>query len=246
MTPTSILTVNAGSTSTKLAIIDDTDDVTWSRTVPPDPTALHAALEDARHVPIAVTAVGHRIVHGGTRFVEPVLVDDEILTAIGDLSELAPIHNQAGLAGITATRAAFPDLPHVACFDTAFHTTIPPAAHTYGGPRHWLDQGYRRYGFHGLSHQHAATRTAELLQRPSADLALVSCHLGGGCSITAIAGGHSIDTTMGFTPSTDSSWPPAPAPSTPPLSSTSSDTASVSTNSTTPWNTTPASSASPA
>lgn len=204
MPPTPILTVNAGSTSTKLAVIDDTDDVTWSRTIPfdptADPTALHGALEDARHVPVAVTAVGHRIVHGGTRFVGPVLVDDEVLTAIGDLTELVPLHNQAGLAGIIAARAAFPELPHVACFDTAFHATIPRAAYTYGGPRQWLDQGYRRYGFHGLSYQHAATRSPELLQRPSAELALIVCHLGGGCSITAIADGHSIDTTMGFTP----------------------------------------------
>ncbi len=199
MAPTSILTVNAGSTSTKLVLLDDTDTVTWSRTVTADPSALRSSLEEARRGP-TVTAVGHRIVHGGTRFLAPVLIDDRVLAEIGELTELAPLHNQVGLDGIVAARAAFPDVAHVACFDTAFHATIPPAAHAYGGPRQWLDQGYRRYGFHGLSNQHAVTRAAELLGRPPADLHLVSCHLGGGCSATAIASGHSVDTTMGYTP----------------------------------------------
>jgi acetate kinase len=193
-----VLTVNAGSTSTKLALVDN--EATWTRTLAAGAEALEVALGEIQDTAHDVAAVGHRIVHGGSRFVDPVLVDDEVLVAINAASELAPLHNQVGLTGIELARAAFPHAPQVACFDTAFHATIPPAASTYGGPRRWLEQGYRRYGFHGLSHQHAATRAAELLGRSPDDLHLVSCHLGGGCSVTAVAGGHSVDTTMGFTP----------------------------------------------
>jgi acetate kinase len=193
-----ILTVNAGSTSTKLAVIGD--DIMWSRVVAPGSGAIEAALEELQGATIDVAGVGHRIVHGGARFVEPVFIDDEVFAAIGALTELAPLHNRAGLTGIALARAALPGTPQVACFDTAFHASITPAAHAYGGPREWLERGFRRYGFHGLSHQYAAHRTAELLDRSLHELRLVSCHLGGGCSVTATAGGRSVDTTMGYTP----------------------------------------------
>jgi acetate kinase len=147
-----------------------------------------------------VRAAGHRIVHGGARFTDPVVVDDDVIGDIEALADLAPLHNQAGIDGIRAARGKLPDVPHVACFDTAFHATMPDAARAFGGPRQWLDDGLRRYGFHGLSHEHATIRAAELLDRPPEDLRLVTCHLGGGCSLAAIHHGRSVDTTMGFTP----------------------------------------------
>jgi len=198
MTHRPVLTVNAGSTSTKLAVVGD--EASWSCTVGPGEDALADALQTARPFTRHLGAVGHRVVHGGGRFVQPVRIDDEMLTAIGAANDLAPLHNRAAIASITLARAEFPQLPHVACFDTAFHVTIPPAAYTYGGPYRWLEQGLRRYGFHGLSHQYATGRTATLLGRRVEELRLVSCHLGGGCSLAAVAGGKSVDTTMGLTP----------------------------------------------
>jgi acetate kinase len=148
-----------------------------------------------------ITGVGHRIVHGGERYNEPVLIDDRVEDAIEAISDLAPIHNRAGKATIDAVQAVLgPDVPQVAVFDTAFHRTLPAAVRTYGGPYAWIDQGLRRYGFHGLSHEHASRRAAAILDRPADGLLLVTCHLGGGCSMTAVAGGRSVDTTMGFTP----------------------------------------------
>ena len=158
------------------------------------------ALRNAGSMLDGINAVGHRIVHGGSRFVEPVRVDGSVLVELQTIADLAPLQNPAGLGGIAMARRALPHVPHVACFDTAFHATIPPFAYTYGGPYEWLGMGLRRFGFHGFSHQHAATRAAELLARPLHDLRLVSCHLGGGCSLAAVAGGRSVDTTMGFTP----------------------------------------------
>jgi len=144
-------------------------------------------------VPAEVAGVGHRIVHGGERYREPVLVDDEVERELGALAELAPLHNGPALEAIRAARRAVPGVPHVAVFDTAFHATLPPEASTYALPRRFREEwGIRRFGFHGLSVQWAAERV--WARR------LVVCHLGGGCSVTAVRDGRSIDTTMGFTP----------------------------------------------
>jgi acetate kinase len=138
-------------------------------------------------------AVGHRVVHGGARLVEPVLIDAEVLSAIEELRRLAPLHNEPALQAIAAAQAALPNVPHVAVFDTAFHRTIPPEASTYAIPRRWREEwGIRRYGFHGLAVASVADRV-----RVSR---LVACHLGGGCSVTAVLDGRSVDTTMGFSP----------------------------------------------
>jgi acetate kinase len=197
---TAVLVVNAGSTSTKFAVVAANDEVEWSCETGPGIPAMARALDEARAALHDVGAVGHRVVHGGARFVEPVVIDAEVATEIDALADLAPLHNRAGLDGIRTARATLPHVPHVACFDTAFHATMPAAARTYGGPHEWLDDDLRRYGFHGLSHEHATVWSAHLLGRPPADLRLVTCHLGGGCSLAAVAGGRSVDTTMGFTP----------------------------------------------
>jgi acetate kinase len=170
-----VLVVNAGSTSLKLSLVDDEE-----RRVAVE------RFEDA-------DAVGHRVVHGGSRFREPVLVDHDVVAAIEELSELAPLHNAPALAAIEDARRALPDMPHVAVFDTAFHATIPAEAATYPVPAAWREEwGIRRYGFHGLSVQWVTE------QVPAKRL--VVCHLGGGCSVTAVLDGRSIDTTMGFSP----------------------------------------------
>ena len=147
----------------------------------------------------APDAVGHRIVHGGERFQEAVRLNAEVERALRDFIELAPLHQPQSLAALDAISAALPEVPAVACFDTAFHATLPPAAATYALPASWRERfGLRRYGFHGLSHAYAARRAAEMLGRD--DLRLVSCHLGAGASLAAVRAGRSIDTTMGFTP----------------------------------------------
>jgi acetate kinase len=139
------------------------------------------------------------VVHGGTRFRESVLIDDDVRAEIDALAELAPLHNPAALAGIEAASKAFPSLPQVAAFDTAFHATLPDAAAIYPLPWEWTERwGLRRYGFHGLSVQYAVRRATEMLGRRPAQL--VVAHLGSGCSITAVQDGRSVDTSMGFTP----------------------------------------------
>jgi acetate kinase len=140
------------------------------------------------------------VVHGGSRLVDPVVVDESVEEEIRALEPLAPLHNAPALAGIGQARRAFPDLPHVAVFDTAFHSTMPAEASTYAVPREWRDWGARRYGFHGISVQWSAERAPELLGRSVDGLRLVVCHLGGGCSVTAVRDGRSVDTTMGFSP----------------------------------------------
>jgi acetate kinase len=147
-----------------------------------------------------IAAVGHRVVHGGSRCTASVRVTPEVKAAIGELAELAPLHNSANLDGITAAEAALPGVPQVAAFDTAFHATIPPAAHVYPLPYSWYtDWGARRYGFHGLSHAYCSGRAAEMLGRPAVGR-LVICHLGNGCSVSAVCDGRCADTSMGFTP----------------------------------------------
>jgi acetate kinase len=174
-----VLVVNAGSTSLKLSLVglDGSS----------EPVASLAA------APRDVEAVAHRVVHGGSRLREPVVIDDEVERELAALADLAPLHNHPALAAIESARRALPDVPHVAVFDTAFHATLPPEASTYALPRRFREElGIRRYGFHGLSVQWAAERVP--VPR------LVVCHLGGGCSVTAVRDGRSVDTTMGFTP----------------------------------------------
>lgn len=146
-------------------------------------------------------AVGHRVVHGGDRFSAPALVDDDLLAAIEELVPLAPLHNPANLEGLDVARRLFPDVPHVAVFDTAFHQTMPEHAYTYAVPREWRDEhGIRRYGFHGTSHRFVAERTARVLGRPVDEVNTIVLHLGNGASATAVAGGRSVETSMGMTP----------------------------------------------
>jgi acetate kinase len=148
-----------------------------------------------------LVGAGHRVVHGGTRFTASALVDDEVIAAIRSLSPLAPLHNPANLTGIETVRAARPDLPQVAVFDTAFHQTMPPCAYRYATPEEWYARyGVRRFGFHGTSHRFVSGRGAALLGRPLSELRLVTAHLGNGCSLAAVRDGVSVDTTMGLTP----------------------------------------------
>jgi len=197
------LVLNAGSSSLKWSVLDaaseavvEEGDRRWDELSPERHAAEMRAL--VASLP-PFDAAGHRVVHGGSAFTEAVRVDAQVKTAIQELAELAPLHNPAALGGIKAVEAAFPALPQVAAFDTAFHHTIPPKAATYPLPRDWTDRwSLRRYGFHGLSVQYAVRRSRELL----GDLPerLVVCHLGAGCSVTAVRGGLSVDTSMGFTP----------------------------------------------
>jgi acetate kinase len=147
-----------------------------------------------------IDIVGHRVVHGGQEFEESTLVTPEVKAAIRRLAVLAPVHNPANLEGIEAIERILPSVPQVAVFDTAFHRQMPLPAVVYPVPYEWFEQGIRRYGFHGISHQYCAHRAAQLLGKDLAALRLVTCHLGNGCSLAAIRDGHSIDTTMGFTP----------------------------------------------
>lgn len=189
-----VLVVNAGSSSLKLRLLAADDEVERTADVEPDPERLADVLEDWP----APDAVGHRVVHGGTRFTDPVVLDDLVRQALVDLTSLAPLHQPKSLAGLDAVHRLLPEVPAVACFDTAFHTTIPAAAATYAVPREWRDRyAIRRYGFHGLSHAHCARRVAELVPHGRR---LVSCHLGAGASLAAVADGRCVDTTMGFTP----------------------------------------------
>jgi len=148
----------------------------------------------------AIDGIGHRVVHGGERYRDSIRIDATVRDAIEALIPLAPAHNPVNLEGIEIMTELFGDLPQFAVFDTAFHGAIPDVAATYPGPYEWRDRGIRRYGFHGISHQYCTQRAAQLLDRPVADLRLITCHLGNGCSLAAVAGGRSVDTTMGFTP----------------------------------------------
>jgi acetate kinase len=148
-----------------------------------------------------VAAVGHRVVHGGSRFTAATVIDDAVCAQIADLTDLAPLHQPRALYGIRAAQAALPGVPAVACFDTAFHAGLPPAAAAYALPGAWNQRfGLRRYGFHGLSHQYASRRCAQLLSADAERLRVVTCHLGAGASLAAVRAGTSVDTTMGFTP----------------------------------------------
>jgi acetate kinase len=167
--------------------------VAWGSSEP-----LRAAIGELR----PIDAVGHRVVHGGTELVEPVVVDAAVLERIRALTELAPLHQPKSIAGIEAVAAALPAVPQVACFDTAFHAKLPEAAATYALPAQWRERRpLRRFGFHGLSHAYLARRAAELLDRSDrTGFRVVTCHLGAGASLAAVIDGRSVDTTMGFTP----------------------------------------------
>jgi acetate kinase len=196
-----VLVVNAGSSSLKLGVLDG-DELCEAEELPADggavdPEQTAAAVE--RLGP--VDAIGHRIVHGGDRFVDAVKVDASVIASLWELADLAPLHQAKSLETLEAVSCVRPDCPAVACFDTAFHATLPPEAATYALPRAWRERwGLRRFGFHGLSHAYAARRAAELVGRPLDGLRIVTCHLGAGASLAAVNSGRSVDTTMGFTP----------------------------------------------
>ncbi|WP_409251629.1 acetate kinase [Bacillus sp. SCS-153A] len=148
-----------------------------------------------------IEGIGHRVVHGGEVFTDSVLITEEVIQKIEELSELAPLHNPANVTGIRSFQSVLPNVPAVAVFDTAFHQTMPESSFLYSLPYDYYEQyGIRKYGFHGTSHKYVSERAAEMLGRPKEQLRLISCHLGNGASIAAIEGGKSIDTSMGFTP----------------------------------------------
>lgn len=147
-----------------------------------------------------IDIVGHRVVHGGNQYTKATFVTPEVKAVINQLAPLAPTHNPANLEGIEAIEQILPQIPQVAVFDTAFHAQLPLAAAVYPGPYEWFEQGIRRYGFHGISHQYCTKRAAQLLSKPLKSLRIISCHLGNGCSLAAVKNGVCIDTTMGYTP----------------------------------------------
>ena len=200
-----VLVVNTGSSSVKYRLLDaDTRrrkaGGTIERTDGAD--AVDAALTaEPALADASLVAVGHRVVHGGEHFAGPVVIDRDVLSGIQDLAPLAPLHIPANLAGIQVARRAFPDVPHVAVFDTAFHQTLPPHAHTYAVPRQWREHfGVRRYGFHGISYRYVSRRAAALLGRDAGEANLIVLHLGNGASACAIEAGRSVETSMGLTP----------------------------------------------
>ena len=224
-----VLVLNSGSSSVKFALIEPdartrslegsverigsdgailTTHLSGRKEVFPLPfsdhdRALAAVLERLTHAGLHadVEGIGHRVVHGGEEFTESVLVTERVETSIADAARLAPLHNPANLAGIRAARAAFPGVPQVAVFDTAFHQTLPPRAFRYAVPEAWYrDFGVRKYGFHGTSHRYVSEEVARRLGRPAEELELLTAHLGNGCSACAVKGGKSVDTTMGLTP----------------------------------------------
>lgn len=220
MQEASVLVVNAGSSSLKVKLFPSGDGVLVERiggesnivtsfgprfaaSVARHAEALRIVL-DVLHPRMpagGVRAVGHRVVHGGVRFTRPVRIDDAVEAIVAELAELAPLHNPANLEGIRAARALLPDVPHVAVFDTAFHAGMPQRAFLFGLPMAaYREQRIRRYGFHGTSHDYVTLRASELIGRPRDRLKMVSLHLGNGASAAAVAGGRSIDTSMGFTP----------------------------------------------
>jgi acetate kinase len=201
-----ILVLNPGSATLKATVVAPPDRTpAFDRTATWDTDAIDEALEAVADSAVResggrLDAVGYRVVHGGTRFTVAVRLDDAAVGAIDGLADLAPLHNPVAVRTIRAGRRLLPDVPHVACFDTAFHATLPEAAIRYPVPDDWLRDGIRRYGFHGLSVDWSTRRAAELLDRPAHGLRLVVAHLGGGCSVTAVDGGRSVDTSMGMTP----------------------------------------------
>lgn len=196
-----ILVLNAGSRTTKASRIEDGRTVARADgPVLDDAAALDVLLRDLGDGS-RPDAVAHRFVHGGTRFRSPVSVDDVVVDALDDLIAMAPLHQPPALAALGAARSRFADVPHVACFDTAFHGSLPEAEWRYPVPYAWeAELGVRRFGFHGLSVAWSVRRAGELLERDAGGLCVVVAHLGGGCSVTAVEGGRSVRTSMGYTP----------------------------------------------
>jgi acetate kinase len=207
-----VLVLNAGSATLKATVLDlpaseprFDDTIDWPRPAQDAAStaveAMLASIEDDGVARSSLLAVGHRVVHGGERFAAPVAIDDETLADLDRLNDLAPLHNPIAVAVIRQARMRMPETPHVAVFDTAFHSALPAVARRYAVPDDWVaEHGIRRYGFHGLSVEWSVQRTADLLERPARDLRLVVAHLGGGCSVTAVNAGRSVDTSMGMTP----------------------------------------------
>ena len=203
------LVINLGSSSLKAALVDSTGANSWhsGRSLQPDESLdevlsnwLAPELEPYRQ---GITLVGHRVVHGGEHFTAPTLITPEVEATLQELVPLAPLHNPPALKGLAWAQRWAPDLPQWACFDTAFHSTLPAAASTYALPLELREKGFRRFGFHGINHQHVAETMAAQWQQQGRDpeqLRLISAHLGAGASLAAIKGGICIDTTMGYTP----------------------------------------------
>ncbi len=201
------LVLNAGSTSLKASLVDQPGDVTVGRVATGwSGTDAEAALDGllaelGGAAGLAPDAIGHRVVHGGTTYLAPTLLGAAVVGSLDELSDLAPLHNPLAVAVIRAALSQWPDLPQVACFDTAFHATLSPAARIYPLPWEWYtDWGIQRFGFHGLSVEWSVLRAAAMLGRPSGELSLVVAHLGGGASVTAVERGRTVDTSMGYTP----------------------------------------------
>jgi acetate kinase len=205
-----VLVLNAGSSSLKYRLFDAGHPRAGGLVekigeegsgVPDHEAALARVLDGPDLAGVELAAVGHRVVHGGTRFREPVLVDDAVLDTIEELTPLAPLHNPACLAGIRGARSRLPGVPQVAVFDTAFHASLPAEAYTYAFSREVAHEyGIRRYGFHGISVRYVVGATARLLDRPAGELDLIVLHLGNGASATAVQAGQSVETSMGLTP----------------------------------------------
>jgi acetate kinase len=197
-----VLVVNAGSSSLKLSLLAADDKIEHDVDLPLG----HGGIDTVGLADILSSwdppdVVGHRIVHGGPSFAGPVRIDPAITRQLSELTDLAPLHQPRSLAALGAVTALLPDIPAVACFDTAFHHSIPAEAATYAVPLEWRDRyGIHRYGFHGLSHAYASRRAADMLGRLPDTFRVITCHLGAGASLAAVADGRSVDTTMGFTP----------------------------------------------
>ena len=198
-----VLVLNSGSSSIKYQVVDSETGERLAGGIVEEVEDHGVALGEVvdRLGTIHPDAVGHRVVHGGERFSAPTVVDEELIAAVRSLIPLAPLHNPANLAGIEVARRLWPDVTQVAVFDTAFHRTLPVNAHRYAVPGAWyVEHGVRRYGFHGTSHEYVAGAAARRLGRPIGEVDLIVAHLGNGASVTAVAGGRSVETSMGLSP----------------------------------------------
>lgn len=197
-----ILVVNAGSSSLKLSVLDADDRLITSADIAaPGAVVDEEPIRETIERCLPIDAVGHRVVHGGSEFVGPARLTTAVMHQLWSLADLAPLHQPKSLSGIETVNRVLPDVPAVACFDTAFHAGMPAAATTYALPKQWrVRWDLRRFGFHGLSHSWASRRAAAMIGRPVEALRTVTCHLGAGASLCAVDRGRSVDTTMGFTP----------------------------------------------
>ncbi|MFK5883915.1 MAG: acetate/propionate family kinase, partial [Candidatus Izemoplasma sp.] len=203
---TSGIVERIGMTESKFTILVNGEKISEVNRIPDHQVAVEMLLEKLIEYKIVgsfdeITGVGHRVVHGGEKFSESVMITDEVIKAIEDVSDLAPLHNPANLTGIRAFKEILPDVPSVAVFDTAFHQTMKENVYMYSVPYEWYEKyGVRKYGFHGTSHKYVSQRAAEMLGKDIKDTKIIVCHLGNGASICAVDGGVSVDTSMGFTP----------------------------------------------